>query len=72
MHQPVDLCSRVTRLRTEAFDLIRELSRTADGDDADPLATLALVRMQAVANNLGRIQGDLQSSAFEQARVRDL
>ncbi len=60
-----DLYERVTRIRAEAFELIAELAAGTDADDADPLRTLALVRMQAVANGLGRIQGDLSSDADE-------
>ena len=70
MHQDRELYERVTRIRAEAFELIAELSAGADGDDADPMRTLALVRMQAVANGLGRIQGDLQAERDEPADGR--
>ena len=60
MHEDRDLYERVTRIRADAFELIAELSAPSDRDDADPMRTLALVRMQAVANSLGRIQGDLR------------
>ena len=67
MHQDRDLYERVTRIRAEAFELIAELSAGVDGDDVDPMRTLALVRMQAVANGLGRIQGDLRGDPDEPA-----
>ena len=70
MNQDRDLYERVTQIRAEAFDLIAELSSGADGDDADPTRTLALVRMQAVANSLGRIQGDLRADPDEPALRR--
>ena len=60
-----DLYERVTRIRVEAFELISALARAAEGDDPDPMRTLALVRMQAVANSLGRIQGDLRAESAE-------
>ena len=66
-----DLYERVTRLRAEAFDLIAELSAGAETDDADPMRTLALVRMQAVANGLGRIQGDLRGEREDPAGLRE-
>ncbi|MEX2195722.1 MAG: hypothetical protein WD844_10600 [Thermoleophilaceae bacterium] len=72
MCQAQDLYSRVSNIRDEAFQLIKELSHAADQDDADPLRTLALVRMQAVANSLGRIQTDLRAEPYEPARVLDL
>lgn len=65
MHQDRDLYERVTHIRAEAFELIAELAGASDGDDADPMRTLALVRMQAVANSLGRIQGDLRADPDE-------
>jgi hypothetical protein len=70
MQQDRDLYERVTRIRAEAFDLIAELSIGSDGDDADPMRTLALVRMQAVANSLGRIQSDLRADRDEPVRTR--
>lgn len=72
MHQAKDLYARVSNIRDEAFQLIQELSHTAEQENADPIRTLALVRMQAVANSLGRIQGDLCVEPFEPARVLDL
>lgn len=72
MNQAQDLYARVSNIRDEAFELIQELSHAADQDDADPLRTLALVRMQAVANSLGRIQGDLRAERLEPARLLDL
>lgn len=67
-----DLYARVTSIRDEAFELITELGHAAERDDADPLRTLALVRMQAVANSLGRIQGDLRAKPCERAGCADL
>lgn len=72
MDQTDDLFSRVTSIRVEAFELIRELSHAVETGEADPLRTLALVRLQAVANSLGRIQGDLRLAPYEPARVVDL
>lgn len=72
MEEAPDVYTRVTRIRAEAFQLITELGRAAERDDADPVRTLALVRMQAVANSLGRIQGDLRSRPYEPARCVDL
>lgn len=59
MDQAHDLYARVTSIRTQAFQVISELAQASEGEDPDPARTLALVRMQAVANSLGRIQGDL-------------
>lgn len=70
MHQDRDLYERVTRIRAEAFDLIAELAAAADGGDDDPTRTLALVRMQAVANGLGRIQSDLRGDPEDLAGSR--
>ena len=64
-----DLYDRVTQIRADAFDLIGQLSAGADGEDDDPMRTLALVRMQAVANSLGRIQGDLRGE-FDEPLLR--
>ena len=72
MYQAHDLYARVSSIRDEAFQLIQELSRAAEQENADPLRTLALVRMQAVANSLGRIQGDLRAERYQPARVLDL
>lgn len=72
MHQAKDLYARVSNIRDEAFQLIEDLSHAAEQENADPIRTLALVRMQAVANSLGRIQGDLRVEPFEPARVQDL
>ena len=72
MHQATDLYTRVSSIRDEAFQLIQELSHAAEQENVDPLRTLALVRMQAVANSLGRIQGDLRAERFEPAQVLDL
>ncbi|HWI09678.1 MAG TPA: hypothetical protein VNT54_19425, partial [Solirubrobacteraceae bacterium] len=72
MHQATDLYTRVSNIRDEAFQLIQELSHAAEQENADPVRTLALVRMQAVANSLGRIQGDLRAKRFEPAQVLDL
>ena len=60
-----DLYDRVTQIRADAFELIAQLSTGVDGEDDDPMRTLALVRMQAVANSLGRIQGDLRGDRDE-------
>lgn len=60
-----DLYDRVTQIRADAFELIAQLSPGVDGEDDDPMRTLALVRMQAVANSLGRIQGDLRGDRDE-------
>ncbi len=70
MQQDRDLYERVTRIRAEAFDLIAELSLGNEGEDPDPMRTLALVRMQAVANSLGRIQSDLRADRDEPVRSR--
>ena len=58
------LYARVTQIRVEAFELITELARQAD--DGDAAQMLALVRMQAVANGLGRIQTELFPERFEE------
>lgn len=63
-----DLYDRVTSIRADAFELIAELTCAADTGDADPMRTLALVRMQAVANSLGRIQGDLRPEIEDSAQ----
>lgn len=65
-----DLYARVTRIRADAFELIDALAGAADADEPDPLRTLALVRMQAVANSLGRIQGDLGAELVEEGHLR--
>lgn len=67
-----DLFMRVTRLRAEAFELVQELERDIEADDTDPRRRLALVRMQAIANNLGAIQADLSMPRVEPVRVLDL
>lgn len=72
MHQGQDLYARVSSIRDEAFQLIQELSHAAEQENADPIRTLALVRMQAVANSLGRIQGDLRVEPYRPPRVLDL
>ena len=72
MTQDDDLYARVTHIRVEAFELIQKLSRAVEAEEADPNRTLALVRMQAVANSLGRIQGDLRTDRYEPAHVVDL
>lgn len=72
MTQDDDLYGRVTHIRGEAFELIQRLSQAVEAEEADPNRTLALVRMQAVANSLGRIQGDLRAHRYEPAYVVDL
>lgn len=69
MDQTHDLYARVTSIRTQAFQVISALSQASEGEDPDPARTLALVRMQAVANSLGRIQGDLCSEPREAAHA---
>lgn len=63
MSDDLSIYQRVTGIRAAAFELIDELSRSAERADADQTHTLALVRMQAVANGLGRIQMDLQTDS---------
>jgi hypothetical protein len=63
MNRDQELYDRITRLRTEAFELIDALARTEQLDE-DTASTLALVRLQAVANGLGRVQNDLKSEVL--------